>query len=92
MPERSASHISTKSMKNHVTKAKDKQAPSHGPCFYGSTVVGQRGQIVIPKEARIKFSLKPGDQLIVLGHPGKGMMLAKAEALRKFAQELLKEI
>lgn len=64
----------------------------HGPCFYGSTVVGERGQIVIPKEAREEFGLKPGDTLIVLGHPGKGMMLAKAEALREFAKNLLEKL
>jgi AbrB family looped-hinge helix DNA binding protein len=38
---------------------------------YGMTVLGERGQIVIPKEARKKLKLKNGDQFLVGEHLGK---------------------
>ena len=34
---------------------------------FGTVKVGERGQIVIPREARDKFDIKAGDTLIVLG-------------------------
>jgi len=33
--------------------------------IYGSATVGERGQIVIPVDARKSLSIKPGDKLIV---------------------------
>ncbi len=63
---------------------------SHG--FYGSVTVGERGQIVIPKEAREAFHIQPGERLILVGHPKKGLMLAKADELREFAKKLLENV
>jgi AbrB family looped-hinge helix DNA binding protein len=37
----------------------------------GTTTVGPRGQIVIPKEARSQLKLKPGNQFLVIEHFGK---------------------
>lgn len=37
------------------------------PCF-GMAVVGERGQIVIPKEMRDLLALKKGDQLMLMFH------------------------
>ena len=34
---------------------------------FGTAKVGDRGQIVIPKEARELFGIKPGDTLLILG-------------------------
>ena len=41
--------------------------------------MGERGQIVLPKQARNIFNIKPGDMLVVLGdeeqeHPGIALM------------------
>ena len=44
-----------------------------GPQFYGTTVVGERGQAVIPAEAREALGLKKGDKLLVFGM-GNGML------------------
>ena len=34
--------------------------------FVGIAKVGEKGQIVIPKEARDMFDIKPGDTVVVL--------------------------
>ena len=38
-----------------------------GRHVFGTARVGERGQIVIPKEARELFGIRPGDTLRVLG-------------------------
>ena len=53
--------------------------PPKGKHIFGTVRVGERGQIVLPKEARDLFQIKPGDRLVVLGdeaqeHPGMALM------------------
>lgn len=50
-----------------------------GKHIFGTVRVGERGQIVLPKQARDVFKIKPGDRLVVLGdesleHPGIALM------------------
>ncbi|MFX1257936.1 MAG: AbrB/MazE/SpoVT family DNA-binding domain-containing protein [Promethearchaeota archaeon] len=59
-----------------------------GKYFFGSVKVGERGQIVIPIEARKLFNIKPGDKLLVLGDEKKGIALAKASLLKNVAMKL----
>ncbi len=48
------------------------------PKFYGAVVVGERGQIVIPAEARRDMQITPGEKLIILGNPQEnGLMITK---------------
>ena len=49
--------------------------------FAGIAKVGEKGQIVIPKEARDMFGIKPGDTVIVLCDKKKGMAIVKSEVL-----------
>ena len=49
-----------------------------GKYIFGVVKVGDKGQIVIPKDARNLYDIKPGDALIVLGDQ-KGMALLKTE-------------
>lgn len=56
-----------------------KGIPPKGKHIFGTVRVGERGQIVLPKQAREVFRIKPGDRLIVLGdeepeHPGLALM------------------
>ena len=51
--------------------------PPRGKHLFGSVKVGERGQIVIPKEAREVFDIHPGDKLVVLGEEGQGIALCK---------------
>ena len=49
-----------------------------GKYIFGVVKVGDKGQIVIPKEARNVYGIKPGDALILLGDE-KGMAMLKTE-------------
>jgi AbrB family looped-hinge helix DNA binding protein len=55
------------------------------PKFYGSTTVGERGQVVIPAEARRDFNITPSTKLLVFGpREGVGLILTKAESVTEF--------
>ena len=49
--------------------------------YVGISKVGEKGQIVIPKEARDMFNIKPGDSVVVLCDKKKGMAIVKANVL-----------
>ena len=46
--------------------------------FYGSITVSDRGQVVIPAEARRDFGIEVGDKLLVLGDLDEGLAIVKA--------------
>lgn len=50
-----------------------------GKYLFGICKVGERGQIVIPKEARDMFNIQAGDNLVVLGDVKKGLALVPAQ-------------
>ena len=52
-----------------------------GKYIFGVVKVGDKGQIVIPKDARKLYNINPGDALIVLGDQ-RGMALLKTEILQ----------
>ncbi len=47
--------------------------------YVGIAKVGEKGQIVIPKEARDMFSILPGDTVVVLCDKKKGMAIVKSD-------------
>lgn len=54
-----------------------------GKCF-GSTVVGPRGQLVIPAEARKELGIDVGAKLLVFSHfRGRGLIFVKVEAVEE---------
>ena len=55
---------------------------------FGTAKVGDRGQIVIPKEARDLFNIKPGDTLLILGEENKGLIVSRPDLLRDLADEI----
>lgn len=60
--------------------------------IFGTTVIGARGQVVIPKSARDLLNMQVGDMLIVLGDSNpdtKGIALVPAEAFLKAAKDTL---
>lgn len=57
---------------------------------FGTAKVGDRGQIVIPKEARELFGIKPGDTLLILGEEQTGLVISRPEVLSDLASKILK--
>ena len=61
-----------------------------GKYIFGVVKVGDRGQIVIPKDAREIYGIKAGDSLLVLGDK-KGMAVLKTEVFQDKINEVLGE-
>lgn len=61
-----------------------------GKHIFGTVKVGERGQIVIPKEAREIFNINPGDTLLVLGDEKQGIAVVKADVMEEVAVNILK--
>lgn len=55
---------------------------------FGTAKVGDRGQIVIPKEARELFHIRPGDTLLIIGEENKGLIVSRPELLRDLADQI----
>lgn len=56
--------------------------------FIWTAKVGDKGQIVIPKEARDVFKIATGDTLILFGDIKRGIGMAKSDDYSDFAQQL----
>ena len=63
-----------------------------GHHIFGTVKVGERGQIIIPKEARDVFDIRAGDMLIVLGDEQWGIAVTKADVLKEHAEEVFRKI
>lgn len=59
---------------------------------FGTAKVGDRGQIVIPKEARELFGIKPGDTLLILGETDTGLIVSRPELLHDLADQILNNV
>ena len=53
--------------------------------------VGEKGQIVIPRDARKVYDIKPGDALLLLGDQ-KGMALVKTEIFQSAVDQVMGDI
>ena len=60
---------------------------THPKGKYAWTVkIGEKGQFVIPKEARDIFGIKPGDTLIVLGDVERGIAITPKETFTQLEE------
>ncbi|CAH8720617.1 AbrB/MazE/SpoVT family DNA-binding domain-containing protein [Paenibacillus thiaminolyticus] len=50
--------------------------------------VGEKGQIVIPKEARDIFGIEPGDTLLLLGDEEQGIAIMKGDMFTELANKI----
>ena len=60
---------------------------NHTP-YMGTVKVGAKGQIVIPKEIREMFDINPGDPLIIMAHPKKGIGIERKSTLLKLSEAI----
>ena len=60
---------------------------------YAWTVkIGERGQFVIPKEARDLFGLHPGETILVLGDRERGLAILPKELMNQFTARIFDEV
>jgi AbrB family looped-hinge helix DNA binding protein len=70
------------------------EAPE-GKKFYGSVTVSERGQVVIPVEARRDFGIRTGDKLLVFGDLERGLGIATFAIMQRTmrgATDLFREV
>jgi AbrB family looped-hinge helix DNA binding protein len=73
----------------YMTKMINMTEIAKGKFLYGTVTVGERGQIVLPIEARKHFNIKPGDKLLVAGDIKKGLAIQKASVWKDVALKIL---
>ena len=54
--------------------------------------IGEKGQFVIPKEARELFELQPGDEILVLGDKERGLAILPKEKQQDIIKQIFKNI
>ncbi len=59
-----------------------------GKFIFGVCKVGEKGQIVIPKQAREVFKISAGDSLLLVGDIQKGLALIKTEVFSSITDEV----
>ena len=56
--------------------------------FMATVKVGPKGQIVIPKEVREMFGIGPGDSLLLMAHPGRGIAMHRSSFFAAMADAI----
>ena len=54
--------------------------------------IGEKGQFVIPKEAREEFELYPGDEILVLGDKDRGIAILPKSKQREYIKQIFSGI
>lgn len=60
--------------------------------FYGTATIGEKGQVVIPCEARERMQLQKGDKLLVFGMGCDMIAFTKLSNMEKFASNLSNQL
>ena len=85
------SHFSYFSQEEQITPSKYASGKSAAGRIYGTTKVGDRVQIMIPKEARIQFHINPGDTLLILGNDAHGLIVTRSKVLSDPADRITED-
>ena len=59
--------------------------------YVGICKVGEKGQIVIPKEIRKMFDINPGDTIVVLSDKKKGIALVKSDIIEDLSDKVFQK-
>lgn len=79
-------------MKKHTFPKKEKKMKKAPKGKYAWTVkVGEKGQIVIPKEAREVFGIEPGDTILLLGDVKRGIAIPPKDSFEKISKAIFGE-
>ena len=55
---------------------------------YGTATVGDKGQLVIPVEARKDMGIAPGDKILIFGSAQDVLALIKADSLSRMMSDI----
>ena len=64
----------------------------HGGKYAWMVKIGEKGQFVIPKEARELFGFQPGDEILVLGDRERGIAVLPKEKQKDFISQIFSDI
>lgn len=78
------------------TAVRKKKAPKNSCSddghLMGSTVLGERGQLVIPKDIRERLNLKSGAKLLVMHHPNGPIMIFPLEKMQSMLDVMTRKL
>ena len=60
-------------------------------CYAWTATMGEKGQIVIPKQARELFDLHPGDTIILLADEKRGIAIPPKSTFEDFSKRIFSE-
>lgn len=61
--------------------------------YWGSATVGERGQMVIPADARKALGIEAGDKMVIFGHErGRRLVMMKAELVTQYVTKALGDL
>ena len=64
----------------------------NGGKFAWMVKIGEKGQFVIPKEARELFDLNPGEEILVLGDKEKGLAILPRDKQQEYIEKIFSDI
>ena len=64
--------------------------PPKGKHIFGMVKVGDKGQIVIPKEVRDMFGVEPGDTMVLLADVKRGIALQNSSVMGDIMEKIMK--
>ena len=54
--------------------------------------IGEKGQFVIPKEARDVFGFQPGEEILVLGDVNRGIAILPKDMQNEYIEKMFSKI
>jgi len=75
-----------------VVNGKHLYGRQKGRYIFGTAKVGEKGQIVIPKEARQLFGIEAGDTLLILGDVENGIIVSRPDVLHQAANQIFQRM
>lgn len=81
--------VTLEQLSSEMTETEVAKLPPKGKQFFGVVKVGERGQVVIPKQARDMYHIKAGDKLVILGEDAtEGLAVLKSDGFLELAEQI----